>query len=458
MKSIFNTITLYVIPAWLCLQTAVIAQEQSIEAGRYWLNVVQTGQSSYLINLTIAAGQALEVRTVRVPTIIDFSEIPTVDEVSSGSETKIDYPVKFTSEGQDSLWIAVHDAADPDKVSYIVFELFNEVTGDTVRGEVESVSNRWRAFGGSESVMQFGRTAANCGDNLSAAADDSGIFTAQNAVSGVMLLGTAKQLESGIGSFSSTGWGLKYLAEKKLRVGTFYRVRELHAGQVEADQPVAGQVVADQSVAGQEGGDERSGQRSDSSGNRETVEDSSGDTNNRSDSITRERSNSSDPGKGKSQPASGPYSGVGTSARIVNLAVNKTWAPDKQGAGHFGETLVNLPLNPASLKSIEKIELTLRIRPRAAGPGKGRIFISTKRTLPSGPSGGDGSFWFADRFDQQGYFLGEFDTEFGSPDYRFDITDWAGANRANAYYVSILNLSRVPLDIEDISLNLSGVR
>lgn len=448
MKSVFIAIIHFLIQVWVCQPISAFAQDSAVQAGSYWINVVQTGQSSYLLNVTIAAKEDLEVRTMRVPTLIDFSELPTKETIPSGKETTVGFPVKFTSEGRESLWISIHNQKDADKVCYLVFELFNEVRGDQVRPEVEATASRWKTFGGSESVMQFGRTATRCGGNLASAVADSGIFNSRNAVSGVMLKGITSKSEGSIGSFDTSGWGLKFVADKQLRVGTFYSARELHAERAENNTQ----------ATGEQANNEHPEQKPDQQTEHEAAKESENTSNSQVVTNTSNRTDSGRSSDRRTQPVTGPFSGSGAIAKIENLSVNKAWSPESQGGGHFGETLVKLPQEASRLKTIEQIELTLQIKPRGTGSGKGRVFISTKRTLPSGSPAGEASFWFADHFDQQGYFLGEFDTEFGSPDYSFDITNWAKSHRADAYYVSILNLSRVPLDIENIRLSLKGVR
>ena len=54
--------------------------------------------------------------------------------------------------------------------------------------------------------------------------------------------------------------------------------------------------------------------------------------------------------------------------------------------------------------------------------------------------------------------LGEFDTEYEGPEFRFNVKDWLESNDTDRCFVSILNLSRIALDITDIRLEFKGIR
>ena len=82
------------------------------EAGTFWVNIVQTGASSYSIKIEVSAGEAIEIGCVKIPEIMDASELPAKTEIRPLAKEEFEIPIRFTADGSGSLWIAVKKSDD----------------------------------------------------------------------------------------------------------------------------------------------------------------------------------------------------------------------------------------------------------------------------------------------------------------------------------------------------------
>lgn len=420
-------------------------------SGRYSVNIMQAGPSSYRIQLEISASEALEVRTVRLPSILDASEMPGKTEVKALAEVRVDIPVKFTSTGAGRLWIAIQSAADNRKASYLVFDLYSGSRGTQIRSSLAPVARLWQEAGTTASIMQFAKASVKCGSGILDGADSSGLMAGTQAVTGVLFAGAAAELDGSIGGIGARALGLQYNPAKAGRVASFISVGTLAAETRTADSSVVTQPEVKTETRPDPKNTSNTSIGKDAVG-KETI-------------LVIEPANK--PGTtpaGRTEtkpkpevPASGPFSGAGAASNIRNLSVNRAWSQDGGGSGHFGETFVRLPQEYARLKSVSSVSLVLRIEPAGNAPGSGRIFISDQRTLASQSSGGEA--WFADRYSTEGELVGEFETEYEGPVFRYNVTSYVKGRRGEeGFFVSVLNLSRTPLNIGDIRLEVKGER
>lgn len=419
--------------------------------GRYSVNILQTGASSYRIQIEISATGALEVRTVRLPSILDASEFSGKSDVKALAETKLDFPVRFTSAGAGRLWIAFQSTADSSKVDYLVFDLYSSARGTQVRSSLTPVARLWQDAGTTASIMQFARASVKCGGGIIAGADNSGLMAGTQAVTGVLFAGVAAELDGSISALNARRVGMNYNPARAGRVAFF-----VSSGSLPAERTAEVEVVQQPETKPES--------------KPEPVRDPKNTSNNATRETTRDPVLTIEPenkprttpanrteAKPKPEPpASGPFSGAGAASSIRGLSVNKAWSQDGGGSGHFGETFVRLPQEYGRLKSVSSVTLVVRIEPAGNVPGTGRVFISDERTLQS--QGGSGEAWFADRYTTEGELAGEFDTEYEGPVFRFNVSSFVKSRRGEGFFVSVLNLSRTPLNISDIRLEVKGER
>jgi hypothetical protein len=427
---------------------AGIASAQTADAGKYWVNISQTGADSYAIRLEVEAGEALEIRSVSIPGFVDPSEIPGRTEIRPLSTVTVSIPIHFTGTGEGSLWFAVQSAG-AERSHYLVFHVFNTVPGSAAHDLVRSTARRWQSVSGVNSVVQLGSSPVPCGGELASQTESSDMFSAGKAVRGIILLGSAQELKGSVTGINPDGWGVRFMADKAGRVGSFFAVKDLavesqarllaESGR-QREEPAGGQEEAGRPSGQQGTSTQTSGQ------NRPNPQNQPG--------TTPEKK--TQPESRPQRPATGPFSGAGPARNIPGLSPRTDWAGGQGGAGHFGETAVSLPQEFSRLKTVERVELVLVIASRDGGSAMGRVMFSDRRTLSPSVGGNQGDYWFASRYEEMGTVLGQFNIS-GSEELRYDVTD-AVKSGGGPYYISVLNLSRSVLDIRDIRLAVKGVR
>jgi hypothetical protein len=417
---------------------------QAQEAGRYWINIMQTGKESFVIRFEITGGEDLTLRTVRIPEIIDASKIPGTSQIRPLTEERVDIQVSFMAEGSGELWVLAEDPTDEGRKHFIVFDLFNHVRGTTVIDSVSKAAGSWNSLGGSASVMQFGTSVAKCSQDLGSNIQASGIFESTSALTGIVLKGSASELNGAVSSINPSGWGLSYTENKIGRVASLLEVGKLdpeQTTQTRTDQ-TGSDTQTDTTVT------EKLTESENTTEARQTHTDTDTDTNTNAENRVDRRT----------VETPGPAMFSTTTGSILGVSPRRNWTGEGNEGGHFGETILLLPIPRPQLKSVNSVELVLRVIPRGTGYGNIRIRMSTTPTLPSARRDKLDGFWLAGRQLSPGFNVSEISLENQSKEYRFNIGRWIGSNRSRSYFVSVLNLSSSTLDIEDVHIEVKGIR
>ena len=420
----------------ICLLLSLQAGEAWAQAGqkslgKYWINIAQTGKETYEIRMELTASESMEVRVVRVPVFIDPSRVPGSLSLSPLETATLKVPISFTGKGEGELKIACNSTADDSRSQYLVFKLYNSVRGSQIKESLAGAADLIIRSGGSSCVIQLSGKVTPMRKSSIDKAMASSAFAETNALRGLAFLGLAKSMDGDLQSRNLQEELLELDVSKAGRVASF-----MGAGTL---PPLAKKAEVKKTSSGKKQGSNKTAVKQ---GNKPVEQ-------NKPVEKKVER---------VQKPRSGPFTIYSNVVTVPRLAVNRDWSNDKSGAaGHFVEIALTLPPDFFRAKSIDDIKLVMNIFPEPNRTANGRIFVSDQMSLPA--SGGrTEDFWFAHKVNRQGTFLGEFDTEYDGNEFSFDLTDWFLDEDRPMAFVTILNLSRSPLEIKDIRLEIKGVR
>lgn len=414
----------------------VTAQSEKINLGKYWINIVQTGEDSYNIKLEINASENMEVRVVRVPVFVDASLIPASIEVRPLETARLEVPVSFTGKGQGDLKISCVSLQEENRSQFIVFRLFNSVRGSQVKESLQGAADLISRSGGSQAVIQLAGKVNPVKKSLIPALLADSAFAETSALRGISFYGISKNIDGDSLKINSLQEeSLKLDVSKAGRIASFISVGSLPP--LEKTQQSADSAV---NVKVKENKTSPPPEKKISAGKEVAAE----------TTKTQNGVKKADP-----KPRSGPFVAESNSVTVPRLAVRKDWSADKSGAGHFVEVPLILPQECLRAKRIDEVKLVLKIYPEGNRNAAGRVFISNKVTLET-TGVREEDYWMADKVKFQGKLLGEFDTEYDGNEFSFNITDWLEEDGGDRAFISILNLSRSPLEIKGIKLVVKG--
>jgi hypothetical protein len=412
------------------------AQAEQKSLGKYWINIAQTGKETYEIRMELTASQGMEVRVVRVPVFIDPSRVPGKLSLSPLETATLKVPISFTGKGEGELKIACKSTGDQGSSQYVVFKLFNSVRGSKVKELVSGAADLLIRSGSSSAVIQLSGKITPMRKSAVNKALAGATFGETKALRGLAFLGVAKTMDGKIEKRNLQEELLELDVSKAGRVASFVEAGTL--------PPLAKEAVV---------------KKQNTSGNKSSNKNTSTAGNVKSQPVEQNKpaENKAERATEVKKPQTGPFTTYSNVVTVQRLPVKRDWSNDKSGAGHFVEVPLELPPEFFRAKSIDDIRLVLSIYPEPNRYATGRIFVSDQTTLATTGQRGE-DHWFAHKVERQGTFLGEFDTEYDGNAFSFDLTDWFLDEDRPMAFVSILNLSRSPLELKDIRLEIKGVR